>query len=107
MLRPRRALGTAAAKERAITMKTFLKSLSLFLAASVPSALAVEFVGIDLPAGLDATAAFGAFVVTLVAMIAFTDYTRARAPLTVATVPGTAASSHAGAIEKATHPLAA
>ncbi len=81
-------------------MKTSLTFASLFLAASVPSALAVELIGVDLPAGIDATAAFGAFVVSLVALIAFADYTRAAAPLSVKFATRSVAT-------KAAHPLAA
>lgn len=80
-------------------MKTSLEVLSLFLAAAVPSSLAVEFVGFNLPAALDATTVFGAFVVSLIALTALADYSRSFKPL-LATAPRRAS-------RKAVHPLAA
>lgn len=81
-------------------MKTSLEVLSLVLAASVPSALAAEFAGIDLPAALDATTAFGAFVVSLIALTALADYSRASKPLLATTATHRAS-------RRAAHPLAA
>ncbi len=81
-------------------MKTSLKALSLFLAFSVPGALAVEFAGVNLPAGVDATAAFAAFFVTLFALIVVADYSRPGRSRR-ALVPATTRR------EKALHPLAA
>ena len=63
-------------------MKTSLKFLSLFLAASLPAVLAAEFVGVSLPAGFDANSAFVAFVVSLVILTAHGDYSRKARPLT-------------------------
>lgn len=57
-------------------MKTSLKVVALLLAAGLPSALAIELAGVELPAGTDAGSLFGAFVVALVGLTAFADYAR-------------------------------
>ena len=82
-------------------MKTSLKALTLFSAACIPSAFAVELAGVSLPAGFDPLAAFSAFVTSLVMLVAFTDYARPRRPLTASSVMQRAP------LAKATHPLAA
>jgi hypothetical protein len=78
-------------------MKNPLKFIALFAAAAVPSALAAEIAGINLPPGFDLGSAFVLFVCSAVALIAVTDYTRTLQPRAVAKL-GTA---------KAAHPLAA
>ena len=57
-------------------MKTPLKTFALFTTLAAPGALALEFAGINLPPSLDVGSAFGAFVVSLVALIAISDYAR-------------------------------
>jgi hypothetical protein len=79
-------------------MKTSLKFLSLFLAASLPGALAAEFAGVALPAGFDATSAFAAFVVSLIILTAHGDYSRRARMLTTTVAVRT---------DKAVHALAA
>ncbi len=81
-------------------MNTVLKVLSLLLAASVPSALAIEFVGFDLPAALDATSALAAFVVSLVTLTLVADYSRKPKPLL-------SPAATATVLRHAAHPLAA
>jgi hypothetical protein len=82
-------------------MKTSLKFLSLFFAASLPGALAVELAGVQLPAGLDSMGAFAAFVMSLVTLMAWGDYSR-RMPCTSAVTVTVAVAE-----PKAVHPLAA
>ena len=82
-------------------MKTSLTVLSLVFAAAVPSSFAAEFAGVQLPAALEPSTAFGAFFVTAMALIAFADYGRsARARLAKT---GTSRTSR----DLAVHPLAA
>lgn len=81
-------------------MKTSLKVIALLLAASVPSALAIELAGVELPAGADAGSLFGAFVVALVGLTAFADYARPFAS-------GSAGATPLRVARKAAHPLAA
>ena len=78
-------------------MKNSLKVLSLFAAAAVPSALALEIAGINLPSNFDLGSAFGLFVVSLVMLIAVSDYTHTLKPRTVRALLAT----------KAANPLAA
>mgnify|MGYP001581470947 FL=1 len=78
-------------------MKNPLKLIALFAAAAVPSALALEIAGVNLPPHLDLGTAFGLFVASLVALIAVTDYTHTLKPRTV----------RALVAAKATNPLAA
>lgn len=82
-------------------MKTSLKFLSLFFAACLPGALAVELAGVQLPAGLDSMGAFAAFVMSLITLMAWGDYSRRlpRASTVAVAVPV--------AEPKAAHPLAA
>jgi hypothetical protein len=82
-------------------MKTSLKFVPLFLAVSLPSALAAEFAGMQLPTGLDPLTAFAAFVASVVVMLAWSDYSRAGR----VTIPATVAAHRSP--EKAAHPLAA
>lgn len=82
-------------------MNTSLKSLALFFAVSLPSAVAAEIARLPVPAALDATHLFGGFVVTLVLLTVFGDYGRHR-PLRV-----TDAAVAELAQRKASHPLAA
>lgn len=81
-------------------MKTSLKVIALLLAVSVPSALAIELAGVELPAGADTGSLFGAFVVALVGLTALADYARPNA------VGSIRATSHRLSC-KAAHPLAA
>lgn len=64
-------------------MKNPLKLIALFTAIAVPSALAAEIAGINLPPGIDLGSAFGFFVSSLVTLIAVTDYSRTLKPRTV------------------------
>lgn len=82
-------------------MKTFTL-LSLVSALSVPSALAAEFAGAELPTAIDPAHLFAAFVVLLLAQIAVGDYTRATSRARA--VAPTGVSPRA---KKAAHPLAA
>ena len=82
-------------------MKTSLKVLALFTAASVPSAFAMELTGVDLPASFAPLAAFSAFVVSWVTLVAFTDYARPRPRLVESAV------TQRAPFAKAPHPLAA
>jgi hypothetical protein len=85
-------------------MKTFLKFLSVFFAASVPSALAAESVGAHL--GFDALDALTAFAVTLIAMIVLADYSR-RGHSAVRIAKAIASPAACGTPAKADHALAA
>lgn len=78
-------------------MKNPLKLIALFAAAAVPSALAVEIAGINLPPGFNLGSAFALFVSSLIALIAVTDYTRTLKPRTL----------RALSAAKAANPLAA
>ena len=82
-------------------MKTSLKALTLFSAACIPGAFAVELAGVSLPAGLDPLGAFSAFVASVVTLVVFTDYRRPRRRLMES------AMMHRAHLAKATHPLAA
>lgn len=82
-------------------MKTSLKVLALFTAASVPSAFALELAGVHLLPAFDPVAALSAFAVSWVTLVAFTDYARPRGRLSE-----NPARPHAP-VTKATHPLAA
>jgi hypothetical protein len=64
-------------------MKNSLKLLSLFAAAAVPSTLALEIAGLDLPPYFDPGSTFGLFVFSLVTLIAVSDYTHTLKPRTV------------------------
>ena len=84
-------------------MKTFLKLMSLFLAIGLPGSFAAEFVGLPIPHFLDSATLFGAFVMTTVLLLAFSDY-RTRdliettAPVisdVTAVLPRTGKSAHA------------
>lgn len=88
-------------------MKTSLKVLSLFTAALLPGSVAAEFAGVPVPTGLDPTSAFVAFVVTLVALTAFADYSRVAQPLPVSPPDSRGRTSAGGVGEKSAHPLAA
>jgi hypothetical protein len=79
-------------------MKTYLNYIPLFVAVSLPVTLALEFVGVNLPAGLDVASAFCASVIALVSLTVLEDYSRPRRALRV---PATIEA------EKAAHPLAA
>ena len=81
-------------------MKTSLKVIALLLAASVPSALAIELAGVELPAGADTGSLFVAFVVAFISLTAFADYGR---PLAVGSIHATSRRVS----PKAAHPLAA
>lgn len=81
-------------------MKTSLKVIALLLAASVPSALAMELAGVELPAGADTGSLFVAYVVALVGLTAFADYAR---PVAGRSIPATPQRSS----RQAAHPLAA
>jgi hypothetical protein len=78
-------------------MKTLPKIIALFTTASVPVAISLEAAGLDLPASLDVGSMFCLFVVSLVTLIALTDYSRAHEPRLVESL----------AENKAAHPLAA
>lgn len=78
-------------------MKNPLKLISLFTAAAVPSALALEIAGVNLPPSFGLGTAFSLFVCSLITLIAVTDYTRTLKPRTV----------RALLAAKATNPLAA
>jgi hypothetical protein len=79
-------------------MKTSYKFLPAFLAAGLPASLATELIGFNLPASLEAPSMFCALIVTLLAQVAISDYTR---PTRFNTDPATMRSP------KADHPLAA
>ena len=81
-------------------MKTSLKFLALFFAASLPATFAAEIAGLPLPVGFNPMNAFAGFVIALALLTAFSDYSRSpRARSSAVTVKrGT---------EKAAHPLAA
>jgi hypothetical protein len=88
-------------------MKTLLTILSLLSAGSLPSAIAAELAGAHLPAGMNSMTAFGAFIISLVALTAFADYARpAPAPIS-AVGPCPAQSAIGGGPKKSAHPLAA
>lgn len=57
-------------------MNTFLKIVSLVLAAGIPVAFSAESNGIDLPAVLGTGVLFAAFVVTLIVLTMVADYRR-------------------------------
>jgi len=81
-------------------MNTSLKVIALLLAASVPSALAIELAGVELPAGADTGSLFGAFVVALIGLTALADYARPLAAGSIRATPHCIS-------RKAAHPLAA
>lgn len=81
-------------------MKTSLKVIALLLAVGVPSALAIELAGVELPAGADTGSLFVAFVVALIGLTAFSDYAR---PIAVGSLRVTSPRVSC----KAAHPLAA
>ena len=89
-------------------MKTSsLKVLSLFTAALLPGTIAAEFAGFPVPAGMDSMSAFAAFVVTLVIMIAFADYSRVAGGPLPAPTKSSGRIALSVAREKSAHPLAA
>jgi hypothetical protein len=84
-------------------MKTSLKLMALLFAIGLPASFAAEFVNLPLPTFLGSADIFGAFVITLVLLLAFSDYERGGLNETVARVnsgnvavlPRTAKSAHA------------
>ena len=81
-------------------MKTVLKVISLFTAACIPTAFALELAGLTLPVLLEPLATFSAFVASLVALSFCADYARPRS-LRLATPPVATVGA------KAAHALAA
>jgi hypothetical protein len=89
-------------QKRRTSMKTSLTLLPFISALSVPSALAAELAGIDLPTMIAPTQLFAAFVIVLVTQIAWADYGRnSRRLSSPQRVPGATRST------RAAHPLAA
>jgi hypothetical protein len=62
-------------------MKNSITSLSLLLATGFPVAFIMELAGTRLPAIVDSTHLFGAFMFISLLNLAFTDYARALQPL--------------------------
>jgi carbon starvation protein CstA len=58
-------------------MKTSLKILALFTSVAVPTAVAIESVGVNLPPSVGVWNVFGLFVASLIILTAVSDYTRA------------------------------
>ena len=78
-------------------MKTTLSVFSLFTVIAVPATLLLETVGFELSSSVNAEGVFGLFFVSLLALIALSDYARGRQPAAlVSAIPA-----------KAAHPLAA
>lgn len=57
-------------------MKTILLYVSLFLAASLPGAIAAELAGVSLPASINSLHIFGALVASFVLLTVVSDYSR-------------------------------
>lgn len=69
-------------------MKTSLITASLALAVGLPATILAGFVGLNLPAVLDASHVFSAFAGSIILMIAISDYSRStKSTANVTTVP--------------------
>lgn len=82
-------------------MKTLLKITALFLAVSLPFALAAEIAGLPIPLAADPFHLLGAFAVVLVLLTALQDYEPAKRGRALR------AGLHSPANGRATNPLAA
>ena len=77
-------------------MKNPLPALALVLAAATPAAFIIELAGTHLPAIVDSTHLFGAFMLTFLLKLLFADYARVTRPLlahsaTILALPSSAA----------------
>lgn len=81
-------------------MKTILKITALFLAFSLPSALAAEIAGWRMPLAADPVNLLGAFATVLVLMTVLQDYGRGRGA-------ASRAQRHSHTNSRAANPLAA
>lgn len=88
-----------------ITMKTTLIHVALFLAASLPGAIAAELAGVTLPASINSLHIFGALAASFVLLTFVSDYS-SRTSL-VRTARAAQPAAGARLTVKAANPLAA